>query len=1023
MVKHFLPTSCLLCFLTFYWLGPNDLAQASSLPQQTADVTFSALPQPMQIVPRTLTTNSAVVPITGQVMTPGQDEVLLRVYRAGALWATLTQALVYSGGSAPFSFAPEIPAELQNYRFEVSVHAGTADIMAATVNDVVVGDIYLINGQSNAVAGSIDGSTPSVVNESPFIRSFGRHDDDGALVAADVAWHAAGGDLSEGPGQVGQWELRTARKLLDLYGIPIGLINGAEGGQKIGHFQRNDANPGDMQTNYGRLYFRAQASGVRNAARAMLWYQGEADGKEPALHVSGFQTLYADWMEDYGGLEKIYVHQVRAGCGLPDVTLRDSQRRFADQFTNVAVMSTTGINTHDGCHYPYLDGYETIGNHMADLLARDLYGLAAAQNVDAPNVSYAYFSNVNHSEITLVLRDADDAITWQAGVESYLRLEGSPATVTAGTVNGNKLILTLSGDGSAATGLTYDSPAGAAPWVLNQNGVGMLDFYNIPILIVPATPTPVVTATPNQEATPTSTPFPTVTPTPTSAASAPGSVGDRVWLDQNSNGVQEANEPGIAGVNVLLYSSSGALLDSEVTDGAGHYLFLGVPAGSHVVRINTGTLSSDLAPTYDPDGILNHKTPVNLGVDEILLNVDFGYRSTSAATWTPTNTPTSPVIVTSTNTPTPPHTATSTATVAPLDTATATSTSPIIVPTATYTAASINTPLPTHTPLPTSTSAAAPGSLGDRVWMDANSDGMQDASEPGISGIGLWLYASNGALLGHAITDGSGSFLFTGVPEGSHVLRVDTGTLPGDLVATFDRDGILNNKTPINMGTGDIVLDADFGYRSLSAPTPTATATPTLGPTSTATSTPAPTNTPTVGPTATPTSTPTQTPVPTDTPVPTATATAGAQSIGDRIWLDENGDGVQDANEPGLANVVVRLYASSGSVLGTATSDSSGAYLFNDLPAGDHVVRIDKGSLPANVIVTFERDGILNHKTPVRVLPGESWLDVDFGYQVVSAAAAQAFDDTLPDCRVDQTCLPGEMMEVKEQFFLPVIGK
>ena len=103
--------------------------------------------------------------------------------------------------------------------------------------------------------------------------------------------------------------------------------------------------------------------------------------------------------------------------------------------------------------------------------------------------------------------------------------------------------------------------------------------------------------------------------------------------------------------------------------------------------------------------------------------------------------------------------------------------------------------------------------------MDANSDGMQDASEPGISGIGLWLYASNGALLGHAITDGSGSFLFTGVPEGSHVLRVDTGTLPGDLVATFDRDGILNNKTPINMGTGDIVLDADFGYRSLSAPT------------------------------------------------------------------------------------------------------------------------------------------------------------------------------------------------------------
>ncbi|MEZ4660992.1 MAG: SdrD B-like domain-containing protein, partial [Caldilineaceae bacterium] len=484
---------------------------------------------------------------------------------------------------------------------------------------------------------------------------------------------------------------------------------------------------------------------------------------------------------------------------------------------------------------------------------------------------------------------------------------------------------------------------------------------------------------------------------------------DRVWLDQNGNGVQDAGESGIGGVNVLLYSSSGALIDSEVTDSAGHYLFLGVPAGNHVVRINTGSLSSDLVATYDPDGILNHKTPINLGVDEILLDVDFGYRSTSAATWTPTNTPTSPIIITSTNTPTPADTATPTATFTPVDTATSTSTSAIIVPTATFT----NTPLPTNTP------AAGPGSVGDRVWLDQNGDGVQDASEPGIGGIGLLLYGSTGALLGNAVTDSNGHFLFTGVPAGSHVLRVNTGTLPADLVATFDRDGVLNHKTPINMGAADIVLDADFGYRSLSAPTPIPTMTPTAGPSNTPTSTPLPTNTPTIGPT----NTPTNTPAPINTPIPTATPIAGPQSIGDRIWLDENGDGVQDTNEPGLANVIVRLYASNGSVLGVATSDSNGAYLFNSVPTGDHVVRIDKGSLPANVIATYERDGILNYKTPVRILPGESWLDVDFGYQIVSAATAQAFNDALPGCQVDQTCLPGDGMEVKAQYFLPVIGR
>ena len=36
---------------------------------------------------------------------------------------------------------------------------------------------------------------------------------------------------------------------------------------------------------------------------------------------------------------------------------------------------------------------------------------------------------------------------------------------------------------------------------------------------------------------------------------------------------------------------------------------------------------------------------------------------------------------------------------------------------------------------------------------------------------------------------------------------------------------------------------------------------------------------------------------------------AAAGAIGDRVWLDENGDGVQDAGEAGIANVEVTLYA------------------------------------------------------------------------------------------------------------------
>lgn len=56
----------------------------------------------------------------------------------------------------------------------------------------------------------------------------------------------------------------------------------------------------------------------------------------------------------------------------------------------------------------------------------------------------------------------------------------------------------------------------------------------------------------------------------------------------------------------------------------------------------------------------------------------------------------------------------------------------------------------------------------------------------------------------------------------------------------------------------------------------------------------------------------------------------GAVEIGDRIWFDVNGNGIQDANEPGAENVVIELLGPDGSVLSTATSDPSGSYLFSN---------------------------------------------------------------------------------------------
>ena len=51
--------------------------------------------------------------------------------------------------------------------------------------------------------------------------------------------------------------------------------------------------------------------------------------------------------------------------------------------------------------------------------------------------------------------------------------------------------------------------------------------------------------------------------------------------------------------------------------------------------------------------------------------------------------------------------------------------------------------------------------------------------------------------------------------------------------------------------------------------------------------------------------------------------------IGNRIWRDLDGDGIQDANEPGVSGVTVQLCAPDGSVLATAVTDANGNFYFS----------------------------------------------------------------------------------------------
>ena len=96
--------------------------------------------------------------------------------------------------------------------------------------------------------------------------------------------------------------------------------------------------------------------------------------------------------------EKLYVFQVRetnlSGPCSGDVArfnvdLRNRQRLFADQFPNLTLMSTTGLDGHEGCHFYFTNGYESLGFNIARMLQRDLYNGPSLPNTNPPNPAYA----------------------------------------------------------------------------------------------------------------------------------------------------------------------------------------------------------------------------------------------------------------------------------------------------------------------------------------------------------------------------------------------------------------------------------------------------------------------------------------------------------------------------------------------------------------------------------------------------------------------------------------------------------
>ncbi len=462
-----------------------------------AQVQFDQLPNELQLYPRN-SQNQATVPISGTVLTAGFRRVSVQLWREGKLSSVTSQTLATGAINQPFQLATIIRAEPADYRFRVFLYKNNDSTLIADRQRVVCGDVYVLYGQSNIIPGTALAERYGADFNDRYIRncsySYGVSDP-----AASIRWYPA----KEPFAAVGSVGLTIQRLILEQYGIPTAIINGAIGGATILALSARDPlNHASTSTPYGRLLFRTQWAGVQKSVRAILWRQGEAEsGEDAAGYGDKFTTLYKQLREDYGDT-RIYVAQINLlASGSNDAgTLRDFQRRTRQQFKNVETIATVGTRDYDGIHYAD-NGYRQLAFEQFRLLARDFYGATDTLQIGSPDIKKVFY-NTRRDSVTLVFEPSMQMVWRDTAYYSFATgektgsrfqkdaflLANKAGQVVGGAAIGNRVVLRL-GQSSTAKTLTYLppyfsdalSPYYNGPALRNSRGMRAFTFADIAI--------------------------------------------------------------------------------------------------------------------------------------------------------------------------------------------------------------------------------------------------------------------------------------------------------------------------------------------------------------------------------------------------------------------------------------------------------------------------------------------------------------------------------------------------------------
>ncbi len=473
-------------------------------------------------------------------------------------------------------------------------------------------------------------------------------------------------------------------------------------------------------------------------------------------------------------------------------------------------------------------------------------------------------------------------------------------------------------------------------------------------------------------------------------------VGNFVWEDLDQDGEQDGNEPGVQGVDVLLYSfgpdgvantADDILEDSQTTGTAGDYLFMNVAPGNYYIVFDGGTLPANYI-----------FTGANLAGGDDTLDSDANSSTGQTATFSVTAGQPDDL---------------------------------------TFDAGIFD---------PTT-------NIGNFVWEDLDQDGEQGANEPGVAMVTVNLISAGAdGTFGTAddviedseMTDAYGEYLFSDVLPGTYIIQFDPATIPTNYIFTgqdlaggndatdsdADANGLVSSFVVTSGQPDDLTFDAGIfdqttnignfvwedldqdgeqganepGVAMVTVNLISAGADGTFGTADDVTEdtqmTDAygeylfsdvvpgtyiiqfdPATIPAnyvftgqdlaggndaldsdVNPNGLVASF-TVLPGQPDDLTFDAGIFEGTTDVGNFVWYDDNRDGFQDPAEQGVANVDVLLVnVGADGIANTADdtiedlqqTDAYGFYLFEDVPAGDYFIQFVTATLPADFIITTQ---------------------------------------------------------------------